>query len=120
MLNRNGVEVGHILSDLVDRELLVPNRRGRWTSYTINENYEKSEEQLEWTDISQKEELFKNETDKLIYDYICSNGFITPSQVIEITNITSHSGACAALKRLSDRDLLKKERKRRQFIYLIK
>ena len=33
------MEVGRILYALVDNGMLVSNNKGRWTSYTINDNY---------------------------------------------------------------------------------
>ena len=45
MLKRNGVEVGHILARLVDKGMLIADKRGRWTSYEINREYENHGEQ---------------------------------------------------------------------------
>lgn len=39
LLGKNPLEVGRILYALVDNGMLVSNNKGRWTSYTINDNY---------------------------------------------------------------------------------
>ncbi|MCD8084284.1 MAG: putative DNA binding domain-containing protein [Clostridiales bacterium] len=120
MLNRIGVEVWHSLSDLVDKKFLIPDKRGRWTTYALNKGYEKQEEQLQLTDIPQQAVYLKNETDKTIYDYIQANGFITVHQVVEITRVTTTQGANVALGRLMKVGLVEKEQHGKQFIYRIK
>lgn len=62
----------------------------------------------------------KNETDRQIYEYICTNGFITVHQILDITKITTQQGASVALNRLIRADLVVKRRQGRQFIYLKK
>jgi len=68
-------------------------------------------------ELSLPEPEFRNETDKIIYDYICTNSFITTPQVLEITRITTPQGANVALGRLMKAGLIEKIRKGRQFIY---
>lgn len=114
------VEVGHILSSLVDKNMLIINKKGRWTSYKINTDYEIEPEQLQFSDISSDMIVFKNETDKIIYEYIKANGFITTHQILDITRITTTAGASVALGRLMDIELIEKVRKGRQFIYQLK
>lgn len=109
-----------ILSTLVNQEMLVAHRKGRWTTYTINTNYEIGPEQVQFEDIDSPALVFKNETDQIIYDYIRTNGFITTHQIVEITRITTPQGASVALNRLIDMGLLKKVRKGRQVIYQLK
>ena len=119
-MNLHSVEIGHILSNLVDKNMLIVNKKGRWTSYTINTDYEAEPEQLQFSDISSNIIVFKNETDKIIYEYIKANGFITTHQILGITRITTTAGASVALGRLMDAQLIQKVRQGRQFIYQLK
>lgn len=114
----HSTEIGRILTTLVERGMLVPNRKGRWTSYQINTGYIIQAEQISLSDIDTKEIHFKNTTDQIIYDYILVNGFITTRQIIEITQITTPAGASIALKRLNK--WVEKVREGRQFIYRLK
>ena len=102
------------------RQMLVVHRKGRWTTYTINNNYEIHSEQVRLEDIDSSALVFKNETDRIIYEYIRVNKFITTHQIIEITRITTPQGASVALNRLMDMDLLEKVRKGKQVIYQLK
>lgn len=119
ILDLSGMEIGHILSSLVDRNLLYANRKGRWTSYSLNTEYQIPAEQTQ-IEIHPELIVFKNETDQIIYEYIRTNGFITVQQVLGITRITTSQGANTALGRLMDAELIRKVRKGRQFIYEIK
>ena len=114
----HSTEIGRTLTTLVERGMLVPNRKGRWTSYQINTGYIIQAEQISLSDIDTKEIHFKNTTDQIIYDYILVNGFITTRQIIEITQITTPAGASIALKRLNK--WVEKVREGRQFIYRLK
>lgn len=117
MLDLHSTEIGRILSSLVDKEMLVPNKKGRWTSYQLNENYTIHPEQLLLTDMPTTDIEFKNNTDRIIYEYICENGFITARQILDITRIKTLQGANVALGRLMDAELIDKIRKGRNFIY---
>lgn len=117
ILELHSTEIGHILSDLVEEKLLIADKKGRWTSYYLNVNYEIEPEQYQISDLTKSELEFKNETDKNIYEYIKVNGFITVHQVIDITRITTTQGANVALGRLMKMDLIQKVRQGRQFIY---
>lgn len=117
MLKRNGVEVSRILSKLVDKEMLIPDKRGRWTSYEINEEYEYHDEQQSMPDADQHESRFNSTTDEKIFGYIETNGFITVHQVLKITRITTTQGANIALGRLMKAGLVKKEKHGKQYIY---
>lgn len=116
ILGLNSVDIGHLLADLVHDNMLLINKNGRWSSYKINDRYVIPAEQGQLT-IADKSLAFEIETDKIIYDYIRVNGFITVQQVIMTTDITSKSGAAKALNRLIERNILEKIRKGRQFIY---
>lgn len=120
ILELTSIEIGHILSELVNENLLIANKNGRWTSYRLNTDYQIPAEQVEISDITNQPITFKNETDKIIYDYICVNGFITTPQILEITKITTTQGANVALGRLMKANLIEKIRKGRQFIYQLK
>ncbi len=117
ILELHSVEIGHILSGLVDKNMLIVDKKGRWTSYKINTDYDIKPEQLQISDIAPDIIELRNETDKQIYEYIRTNGFITVHQVLDITKITTQQGASVALKRLIKVNLITKKRQGRQFIY---
>lgn len=120
ILELHSIEIGHILSNLVDKNMLIADKKGRWTSYRLNTDYEIVAEQLQFSDIPTKMLDLKNEVDRLIYEYICANGFITVHQVLDITKITTTQGANVALGRLIKADLIIKVRRGRHFIYQLK
>ena len=109
MLGLHSTEIGHILSDLVEKGMLLADRKGRWTTYRINNQYEIQPEQMELEISATEEIMFKNNTDQMIYEYIRANGFITTLQ-----------GASVALGRLMSTGLIEKVRKGRHFIYQFK
>ncbi len=117
MLELHSTEIGRILSGLVDAKMLIANKKGRWTDYRLNEEYEIQPEQFQQMEFSTPEPELRNETDKIIYSYIRTNGFITTHQVLEITRIGTPQGANVALGRLMKMGLIIKVRKGRQFIY---
>ena len=95
-------------------------KKGRWTSYRLNESYEIRPEQFEFRDIHHEEVMLQNETDQSIYEYIKVNGFITTQQVVELTRITTAQGANAALGRMMKQNLIRKVRRGKHFIYELK
>ena len=107
ILDLHPTDIGKILSGLVDRHMLLTDGKGRWTSYTINEQYQPPEEQLDFSDVLSEDIEFKNDSDRKIYAYIRANGMITTKQVIAITSIGTPPGALVALNRLIDRRLIK-------------
>lgn len=118
LLDLHSTDVGHLLSDLTGRKLLLVNRKGRWSNYQVNENYQPEAEQMELDDIPPFNDKNIGKTDKKIYEYICTNGFITSSQVISVVpEITTKAGATAALRRLIKSQMVEKVREGRQFIY---
>ena len=117
MLNLHSIEIGHVLADLVEAGMLITDNKRRWASYHLNENYEKQSEQLGLEDIHSGDVKLRNKTDQAIYDYIRANGFITTSQVISITRITTTAGASVALGRLINAGLVVMVRKSRHVIY---
>ena len=120
MLDLHSIEIGHVLAGLVGNKMLVPDRKGRWTSYHLNEAYVIQPEQMELTDIGPEEIHLKNQTDQAIYDYIRTNGFITANQVLNISRINTTQGANVALGRLIKADLVVMVRKGRHVIYQLK
>lgn len=106
MLEMHPTDIGKVLSGLVEKNMLISSYKGRWTTYTINKDYKKDNEQSELLDTHATE--FKNETDQKIYDYIRENGSITSKQVIANTKIGSRQGALAALNRLISKGLVVK------------
>lgn len=117
ILNLHSTEIGRILSSLVDENMLIADRKGRWTSYRLNFNYEILPEQYQMSDMQQPEIEFRNATDRIIYEYVCAKGFITSSQVLQITRINTNQGASVALNRLISQNLLKMVRKGKTFTY---
>lgn len=120
VLGLHSTEIGHILSDLVAQKMLIADKKGRWTRYYLNQEYEIEPEQYQLSDLEKSERKFKNETDKIIFEYIKVNGFITVHQVLDITRITTKQGANVALGRLSNAGLIQKIRQGKHFIYQLK
>lgn len=117
MLDLHSIEIGHILSGLVDQKMLIANKKGRWTSYKLNNNYVVPLEETPLEESEYQDIVLRNETDRIIYEYICANKFITVHEVVEITSVTTSQGASVALGRLMKSGLVVKVRKGRQFIY---
>ena len=120
MLDLHSTEVGHILSGLVDKKMLIADKKGRWTSYQLNGSYESQMDQVRLEESLPPAASLKNNTDRIIYDFIRTNGFITTHQIVEITTITTPQGASVALKRLINANLVQKVRQGRQVIYQLK
>ena len=108
MLDLHPTDIGKVLSGLVDKGMLVSEPKGRWTTYTINKEYQQVPEQLNLSDIENTEIIFGSETDRIIYQYIRANGLITTKQVVANTRISTQQGASAALNRLIGRGLIEK------------
>ena len=119
ILELSGVEIGHILASLVDRNLLIADKNGRWSSYRLNNDYQIPSEQLH-LDFQVDDIEFKNKTDRAIYEYIKTNGFITSKQVFGITRIRTSQGVNIALGRLMKAGLIQKKRIGKQYIYELK
>ena len=117
MLELHSTEIGHILSDLVEKNMLIADKKGRWTSYRLNNQYEIQPEQMNVTDFDKPEVQFKTKTDRIIYAYILTNGFITTQEVMNITAITTRGGVSRAMKRLLDAHLVEKVRHGRTLYY---
>lgn len=117
ILDLHSTDIGRILSSLVEENMLLADRKGRWTSYRINLNYEMLSEQYQMSDMQQTEIEFRNETDRIIYEYVCANGFITTAQVQQITRIKTSQGASVALNRLISKQLLKMVRNGKNVTY---
>lgn len=120
ILELHSTEIGHILSELVEKKMLIADKKGRWTSYRLNTNYEVQPKQIKIEDLTWTEVPLKNNTDQTIYKYIQANSFITTHQIVEITSITTTQGASIALGRLMKAGLVEKVRKGKHFIYQLK
>lgn len=120
VLRMHATDVGRLLLGLVEKEMLIIERRGRWTTYHINMAYEIQHEQMEIEDILiPKVEL--NKTDQLIYQFVCANNMITTQQIVDnIDSITTLQGASVAVNRLIRKDLLIKVQQGRHVIYTLK
>ena len=119
MLDLNSTDIGHVLAELVEKNMLIADKKGRWTSYSLNEEYKIEPEQIDLGDIPIQECEFKNESDRIIYEYIKVNRFITTKQTVDITRITTTAGASVALGRLIKAGLVRKVRKGKQVIYTL-
>ena len=119
MLDLNSTDISHVLAELVEKNMLIADKKGRWTSYSLNEEYKIEPEQIDLGDIPIQECEFKNESDRIIYEYIKVNRFITTKQTVDITRITTTAGASVALGRLIKAGLVRKVRKGKQVIYTL-
>lgn len=119
MLDLNSTDIGHVLAELVEKNMLIADKKGRWTSYSLNEEYKIEPERIDLGDIPIQECEFKNESDRIIYEYIKVNRFITTKQTVDITRITTTAGASVALGRLIKAGLVRKVRKGKQVIYTL-
>lgn len=114
----HSTDVGKHLYELVEKNMLLVTPNGRWTTYQLNEQYTTQPDEPTLTQVEKlTPELI--DTDQVIYDYICENGFITTQQIVAITRITTPAGASVALGRLMKKGLVKKERKGRHVYYVI-
>ena len=120
VLGLHSTEVGKILYNLVDMKLLQSEKRGRWTTYHINMNYEIVPEQINISDVPTLE-IKMNDTDKMIYQFIIANGMITTQQVVDIIDkISTKQGASVALNRLINKGLIEQVRKGKHVYYKLK
>lgn len=119
VLNLPSIQIGRLLTGLVNKDMLIAEKHGRWTTYYINTEYKSFPEQLELNDISTAV-VDLNQTDQLIYQYVKVNGMITTQEVVNtIDTITTVQGASVAINRLIKKDLLKKNRKGRHIFYTL-
>ena len=120
VLSMHSIEVGRLLANLVEKNMLVVERRGRWTTYQINTEYEIQPEQLGLVDISISTVDLKK-TDQMIYQFVQTNGMITTQQIVDmVDSISTVQGASVAVNRLIDKGLLEKNRQGRHVFYTIK
>ena len=120
VLSMHSIEVGRLLANLAEKNMLVVERRGRWTTYQINTEYEIQPEQLGLVDISISTVDLKK-TDQMIYQFVQTNGMITTQQSVDmVDSISTVQGASVAVNRLIDKGLLEKNRQGRHVFYTIK
>lgn len=118
ILDLHSTEIGHVLAGLVDTNMLIADKKGRWTSYILNEEYQAQDEQLDIEEIQSGGIVFQNDTDRAICEYAKINGFITITQIIQITRITTRQGAYVAINRLIDQKLLCSKGKGKSKVYV--
>ena len=117
VLGEHSTDVGKYLYHLVENGMLLSEKKGRWTTYYLNDEYVIQPEQMTIQDMLEPE-MILNRTDQKIYNYVRANGMITAQQVVDITDITTLQGASVALNRMIKRGLLTKHRKGRHIFYL--
>lgn len=120
VFSMHSIEVGRLLANLVEKNMLIVERRGRWTTYQINTEYEIQPEQLDLVDISISTVDLKK-TDQLIYQFVQTNGMITTQQIVDmVDSISTVQGASVAVNRLINKGLLVKNRQGRHVFYTTK
>ena len=118
IIDLHSSEIGHILAGLVEKNMLITDNKGRWTSYQLNKGYVIQPEQVYFSDNSVEKIKFKTDTDRLIYEYAKENGFITTTQAVQISpNISTRQGASIAINRLINNGFLQKSGKGKKTIY---
>ena len=118
IIDLHSSEIGHILAGLVEKNMLITDNKGRWTSYQLNKGYVIQPEQVYFSDNSVEKIKFKTDTDRLIYEYAKENGFITTTQAVQISpNISTRQGASMAINRLINNGFLQKSGKGKKTIY---
>ena len=68
LLEQNSLEVGHLLSHLVERQLLVSDGKGRWTMYQVNKNFMDSTAQDTAQDTMLKNNNIHNTTQETVQE----------------------------------------------------
>ena len=118
IIDLHSSEIGYILAGLVEKNMLITDNKGRWTSYQLNKGYVIQPEQVYFSDNSVEKIKFKTDTDRLIYEYAKENGFITTAQAVQISpNISTRQGASMAINRLINNGFLQKSGKGKKTIY---
>lgn len=120
ILEMNSVEIGQVLSTLVQQGFLIAHKNGRWTRYYVNTEYKVKRMDVVSQEKQNAKQISSNTTDQIIYEYIKSNEFITASKVLEITKISTPQGANVALGRLMKAGFVEKVRKGKRFFYRLK
>ena len=94
-------------------------RKGRWTTYRINEDYEQQPEQLDFADMPEMPIELKK-TDRIIYEFVLANKMITTQQVVDIVDtISTRQGALRAIKRLIQKGLLEQRKQGKDSFYVL-
>lgn len=70
LLEQNSLEVGHLLSHLVERQILVSDGKGRWTMYQVNKNYLDSTAQDTAQDTRLKNNNIHNTTQETVQETV--------------------------------------------------
>ena len=118
ILSIHSTDVGKLLAELVNKKMLIVNHNGRWTTYSLNTDYVKSEEELQPANTSITN-IKLNNTDQQIFEYLIVNEFITLEQIISITRITTKQGALKAINRLEAKKLITRDQHGKDTYYRI-
>ena len=118
ILDLHSTEVGKLLNELVEKQMLIAKRKGRWTTYSVNAEYIIQGEQILIEDLEMPA-LALNKTDRQIYDYVKMNEFITLEQIMAITRITTKQGALKAVERLETKGLILRDKQGKDAFYRI-
>ena len=118
ILDLHSTEVGKLLNELVEKQMLIAKRKGRLTTYSVNTEYVIQEEQILIEDLEMPA-LVLNKTDCQIYDYVKMNEFITLEQIMAITRITAKQGALKAVERLETKGLILRDKQGKEAFYRI-
>ena len=74
ILNKHSVDVGKKLAVLIEKNMLIAEKKRRWTKYSLNLEYKEMPIQMDLNDYAESDPVL-NKTDKLIYQYIKENGY---------------------------------------------
>ena len=118
MLDLHSTAVGKLLTELVEKNMLVAKWKGRWTTYSVNTEYVIQGEQVSIEDL-EVPDIKLNKTDRQIYNYVKANEFITIEQIMAITKITTKQGALKAVGRLEEKQLIYRDKKGKEAFYRI-
>ena len=118
MLDLHSTEVGKLLAELVEKQMLIAKWKGRWTTYSVNADYVIQGEQVSIADL-EVPDVSLNKTDRQIYEYVKTNEFITLEQIMAITRITTKQGALKAVDRLETKKLIFRDKKGKETFYRI-
>lgn len=121
ILNLHPTDVGKLLSGLVQKKMMISNPNGRWTTYSINEQYEISPKQLKMSEFEHLDEKEKTKrlikADKehikrMILEYLCRESWITNAVVQEMCEVTKDQAYRILTKLCKDKVLVAEGTKR--------
>lgn len=119
IMDLHPTDIGKMLSGLVLENMLVAKGRARWTRYCVNYDFVIDNCQMTFEDMVNNTKFKFNKTDETIYQFIKENGFITTSQILQITRIKTLQGANVAVKRLEKGHLIRRACKGKTTYYVL-